>query len=60
MSSRGAEFLGLWTHYNAISAISNEKGRKVEAYVAMYSLLSMFRREENRDGVAYVLYALHC
>ena len=37
----------------------NEKGSKVEADVAMCPLLSLFRREENRDGVAYVPYALH-
>ena len=37
----------------------NEKGRKVEADVAMCPLLSLFRREENRDGIACVPYALH-
>ena len=40
-------------------AWSNEKGRKVEADVAMCPLLSLFRREENRDGIACVPYALH-
>ena len=37
----------------------NEKGSKVEADVAMCPLLSLFRREENRDGDTYVPYALH-
>ena len=37
----------------------NEKGSKVEADVAMCLLLSLFRREENRDGDTYVPYALH-
>ena len=36
-----------------------EKGSKVEADVAMCPLLSLFRREENRDGDTYVPYALH-
>ena len=34
-------------------------GSKVEADVAMCPLLSLFRREENRDGDTYVPYALH-
>ena len=37
---------------------SNEKGRKVEEDVAMCPLLSLFRREENRDGVACVPFSL--
>ena len=37
----------------------NEKGSKVEADVAMCPLLSLFRREENRDGDTDVPYALH-
>ena len=41
------------------STLSNEKGSKVEADVAMCPLLSLFRREENRDGDTYVPYALH-
>ena len=40
-------------------AIVNEKGSKVEADVAMCPLLSLFRREENRDGDTYVPYALY-
>ena len=36
----------------------NEKGRKVEADVAMCPLLSLFRREEHGDGDTYVPYAL--
>ena len=39
--------------------ILNEKGSKVEADVAMCPLLSLFRREENRDGDTYMPYALH-
>ena len=39
--------------------LSNEKGSKVEADVAMCPLLRLFRREENRDGDTYVPYALH-
>ena len=38
---------------------ANEKGSKVEADVAMCPLLSLFRREENRDGDTYVPFALH-
>ena len=34
----------------------NEKGSKIEADVAMCPLLSLFRREENRDGDTYVLF----
>ena len=37
----------------------NERSRKVEADVAMCPLPSLLRREENRDGVACVPYALH-
>ena len=37
----------------------NEKGSKVEADVAMCPLLSLFRREENKDGDTYMPYALH-
>ena len=37
----------------------NEKGSKVEADVALCPLLSLFRREENRDGDTYVPNALH-
>ena len=37
----------------------NEMGSKVEADVAMCPLLSLFCREENRDGDTYVPYALH-
>ena len=37
----------------------NEKGSKVEADVAMCPLLSLFRREENRDGDTSVPYALN-
>ena len=37
----------------------NEKGSKVEADVAMCPLLSLFRREENRDGDTCEPYALH-
>ena len=37
----------------------NEAASKVEADVAMCPLLSLFRREENRDGDTYVPYALH-
>ena len=36
----------------------NEKGSKVEADVAMCPLLSLFPREENRDGDTNVPYAL--
>ena len=43
-------------HYRKTTA--NEKGREVEADVAMCPLLSLFRREENRDGDTYVPYAL--
>ena len=32
----------------------NEKGSKVEVDVAMCPLLSLFCREENRDGDTYV------
>ena len=39
--------------------LHNEKGSKVEANVAMCPVLSLFRREENRDGDTYVPYALH-
>ena len=45
--------------YNQFKIVSNEKGSKVEADVAMCPLLSLFRREENRDGDTYVPYALH-
>ena len=38
---------------------SNEKGSRVEADVAMCPLLSLFRREEKRDGDTYMPYALH-
>ena len=38
---------------------NNQKGSKVEADVAMCPLLSLFCREENRDGDSYVPYALH-
>ena len=37
-------------------SLLNEKGSKEEANVAMYLLLSLFRREENRDGDTYVPY----
>ena len=37
----------------------NEAGSKVEADVAMSPPLSLFRREENRDGDTYEAYALH-
>ena len=37
---------------------NNVKGCKVEGDVAMCPLLSLLRREENRDGDTYVLYAL--
>ena len=36
-----------------------EKGSKVEADVVMCPLLSLLRREENRDGDTYVPYALN-
>ena len=39
--------------------LSNEAGSKVEVDVAMCPLLSLFRREESRDGDDYVPYALH-
>ena len=39
--------------------ILNEKGSKVEDDVAMCQLLSLFRREENRDGDTDVPFALH-
>ena len=38
---------------------TNEAGSKVEADVAMCPPLSLFRREENRDGDTYVPYTLH-
>ena len=37
---------------------NNEKDSKIEADVAMCPLLSLFRREENRDGDTYVLCTL--
>ena len=43
----------------SIISADNERGSKVEVDVAMCPLLSLFRREENRDGVTYVPYALH-
>ena len=39
--------------------MSNEKGSKVEADVAICPLLSLFCREENRDGDTYMPFALH-
>ena len=36
--------------HNKMESSLNEKGSKVEAEVAMCPLLSLFRREENRDG----------
>ena len=48
-----------WLREAAEGCIFNEKGSKGEADVAMCSLLSLFRREENRDGDTYVPYALH-
>ena len=38
---------------------SNERSRRVEADIAMCPLPSLFCREENRDGVAYLPYTLH-
>ena len=38
---------------------SNEASSKVEADVAMSPPLSLFRREENRNGDTYESYALH-
>ena len=43
---------------NSLSSY-NEAGSKVEADVAMCPLLSLFRREENRDGDTCESYALH-
>ena len=37
----------------------NEAGSKVEVNVAMSPPLSLFRREENRDGDTYESYTLH-
>ena len=37
----------------------HERSWKVEADLAMCPLRSLLRREENRDGVACVVYALH-
>ena len=42
-----------------VSISLNEKGSKVESDVVMCPLLSLFCREENRDGDTYVPYALH-
>ena len=42
-----------------LSYSNNEKGSKVEADEAMCPLLSLFCREENRDGDTYVPFALH-
>ena len=39
--------------------MNNEAGSKVEADVGMSPWLSLFCREENRDGNTYVPYALH-
>ena len=41
-----------------IPVLSNEAGSKVEADVAMRPPLSLFHREENRDGDTYESYAL--
>ena len=58
----GIEVAGIFENVplkKRVTVRTNEKGRKVEADVAMCPLHSLFRREENRDGVACVPYALH-
>ena len=44
---------------NSYACSVNEKGSKVEADVSMCPLLSLFRKEENRDGDTSVPYALN-
>ena len=48
-----------WLSGGASKREFNEAGSKVEADVAMSPPLSLFHREENRDGNTYVPYALH-